>query len=66
VAPGLLEKFRPNRHGFDEFFGFLGRGVDYFTHREPEKDGRICSTNGKPVNPAGYTTDCSPTSRSAG
>ena len=38
---GYPEKFWPNRHGFDEFVGFLGGGVDYFTHREPEANGGL-------------------------
>lgn len=31
---GYLDKFSPNRHGFDEFFGILGGNADYFRHRE--------------------------------
>ena len=29
---GVAEEMRPNRHGFDEFFGFLAGCVDYYSH----------------------------------
>ena len=29
---GYGEKFSPNRHGFDEYFGIIGGNADYFTH----------------------------------
>lgn len=29
---GIKREFAPNAHGFDEFFGFLGGAVDYYTH----------------------------------
>lgn len=29
---GMKREFGPNAHGFDEFFGFLGGAVDYYTH----------------------------------
>ena len=35
---GYPEKFWPNQHGFDEYFGLLGGSVDYFTHKEPNGD----------------------------
>lgn len=55
---GYPEKFWPNRHGFDEFLGFLGGGVDYFTHKEPEKDGgAYFYHNRTKVDRSGYTTD---------
>src|SRR5262245_45339733 len=55
---GYPEAFWPNRHGFDEFFGFLGGGVDYFSHQEPEKDGRTYFYhNTEAIKPTGYTTD---------
>jgi len=55
---GYPEKFWPNRHGFDEFLGFLGGGVDYFTHKEPEKNGgAYFYRNGAKVDQPGYTTD---------
>ena len=30
---GLTSEYSPNRHGFDEFFGFLDWSVDYYSHR---------------------------------
>jgi arylsulfatase A-like enzyme len=29
---GVAEDMRPNKHGFDEFFGFLAGCVDYYSH----------------------------------
>jgi N-acetylgalactosamine-6-sulfatase len=53
---GYREKFGPNRHGFDEFFGVLGGATDYFRHIEP--DGRhVLYHNDRPVNRRGYLTD---------
>ena len=31
---GVLPKFHPLRHGFDEFYGILGAGADYASHRD--------------------------------
>ena len=53
---GYPEKFWPNRHGFDEFFGILGGAVDYFTHKEP--NGVPCLyRNTERVERPGYITD---------
>ncbi len=55
---GYEEKFSPNAHGFDEYFGILGGNADYFTHREDEKDGApMLYHNRTPVERKGYTTD---------
>lgn len=55
---GYPEKFWPNKHGFDEFLGFLGGGADYFTHKEPEENGRAYFyRNATKVDLPGYTTD---------
>lgn len=53
---GYLEKFRPSRHGFDEFFGILGGNADYFTHKE-ESPLPALYHNDKPVQREGYMTD---------
>lgn len=53
---GYGEKFSPNRHGFDEYFGILGGNADYFTHREENGD-NVLRHNGKPVEVDGYLTD---------
>ena len=43
--------FHPNRHGFDEFWGFMGGGVDYYDHT-----GELFH-NGDKVTSPGYLTD---------
>lgn len=53
---GYLDKFSPNRHGFDEFWGILGGGADYF--RYTEQDGAmVLRHNGKEAQSNGYLTD---------
>jgi len=55
---GYRDKFWPNAHGFDEFFGFLGGGANYFTHREPEAGGNVnFYHNTTRLDMPGYTTD---------
>jgi arylsulfatase A-like enzyme len=53
---GYLPRFGPLQHGFDEFFGILSGGVDYYTHRDalnkPDlHEGRV------PVERVGYLTE---------
>lgn len=53
---GYLDKFSPNRHGFDEFWGILGGGADYF--RYTEQDGAmVLRHNGAEAESNGYLTD---------
>ena len=53
---GYLPEHGPLRHGFDEFYGILSGGVDYFSHREPA--GKLDLHEGNvTVNQAGYMTD---------
>ena len=53
---GFLPEHGPIRHGFDEFYGILGGGVDYFSHRAPP--GKLDLHEGNvTVNQAGYITD---------
>jgi arylsulfatase A-like enzyme len=53
---GYLPEYGPIRHGFDEFYGILGGGVDYFSHREPS--GKLDLHEGNvTVNQVGYMTD---------
>src|SRR5688500_15122782 len=56
---GYPERFRPSRHRFDEFFGILGGGADYFMHDEPNegKGHKQMFHNGERVDRKGYTTD---------
>lgn len=53
---GTRPEFRPNRNGFDEFFGFLGGAVDYYSHLG--EDGKHdLYENDEPVALKGYLTD---------
>src|SRR5919112_544591 len=53
---GFLPEHGPIRHGFDEFYGILSGGVDYFSHREPS--GKLDLHEGNvTVEQAGYMTD---------
>jgi arylsulfatase A-like enzyme len=53
---GYLPEHGPIRHGFDEFYGILSGGVDYFSHREPS--GKLDLHEGNvTVSQAGYMTD---------
>jgi arylsulfatase A-like enzyme len=61
---GWKPEFGPNRHGFDEFFGILSGGADYFTHRSSEGPGAAAGTsapdlweNLTPIERPGYLTD---------
>jgi arylsulfatase A-like enzyme/L-ascorbate metabolism protein UlaG (beta-lactamase superfamily) len=67
-ATGLIGKWHlgfrpeasPNRHGFDEFWGFLGGATDYYSHDWPRgKDGRVHDLfhNEEPTTSNGYLTD---------
>jgi len=53
---GYLPEYSPITHGFDEFYGILSGGVDYFTHEEPS--GKLDLHEGNvTVEQAGYMTD---------
>ncbi|MBA3759060.1 MAG: sulfatase-like hydrolase/transferase [Gemmatimonadales bacterium] len=53
---GYLPEHGPLRHGFEEFYGILSGGVDYFSHREPA--GKLDLHEGNvTVDRAGYMTD---------
>jgi arylsulfatase A-like enzyme len=53
---GLTSEYSPNRHGFDEFFGFLDWSVDYYSHRTISGEPGLYA-NETPVEVDGYTTD---------
>lgn len=63
-ATGLIGKwhlgerpaFHPNKHGFDEFFGFLSGAVDYYSHRG-EMGEHDLYENDRPVELKTYLTD---------
>jgi arylsulfatase A-like enzyme len=48
---GWNAEFHPNRHGFDEFWGFMGGSVDYYNHV-----GELFH-NADPVTSPAYITD---------
>ncbi len=66
-ATGIIGKWHvggtveiaPNAHGFDQFFGFLGPNVDFYTHQEviPMTGVPDLWENTKPVKAEGYMTD---------
>ena len=71
-ATGLIGKWHlgaraeagPNRHGFDEFWGFRGGAVDYYTHNVVTTPGVKLPApihdlyhNEEPTRAAGYLTD---------
>ena len=53
---GWKPEFRPNAHGFDEFFGFLGGAVSYYSHHG-EGGERDLYENDKLVELKTYLTD---------
>jgi arylsulfatase A-like enzyme len=48
---GELPKYGPLQSGYDQFYGFRGGAVDYYTHSDDLWDGDV------PVNRMGYLTD---------
>ena len=56
---GSAAESGPNAHGFDEFFGFLGPNVDFYTHRQvvPKPGLFDFFENTEPVEQEGYLTD---------
>lgn len=53
---GYLPRYGPTKSGFDEFFGILSGGADYFTHQDTEGDADLYEME-VPVERAGYMTD---------
>jgi len=54
---GLGPAFHPHRHGFDEFYGFLGAAADYASHRDTETRTQQFFDGTTPVAAPGYLTD---------
>ena len=52
---GWKPEFWPNRHGFDEFYGFLSGAHDYYTSTADGAPDLYENTT--PVEPSGYLTD---------
>ena len=53
---GWKPEFHPNRHGFDEFWGFLGGYLDYYSN-VGEFDRHDLYHNGSPARDSAYLTD---------
>ncbi|HZS09698.1 MAG TPA: sulfatase-like hydrolase/transferase [Blastocatellia bacterium] len=53
---GYLPTFGPIQSGFDEFFGILSGGVDYFTHKDGAGEPDLFEDK-VPVERLGYITD---------
>lgn len=54
---GTEPEFHPLRHGFDEFYGFLGAAADYVTKRDTEHGAPLFQDGETPTVPEGYLTD---------
>jgi arylsulfatase A-like enzyme len=54
---GTLPRFHPLRHGFDEFYGFLGAAADYTSHLDTEALESLFQDGTEPVRTEGYLTD---------
>ena len=56
---GWSEEFRPNRHGYDEFFGSLSGALDYFTYVAPDAGEELPDLweNERRATADGYLTD---------
>ncbi|HXG68162.1 MAG TPA: sulfatase-like hydrolase/transferase [Blastocatellia bacterium] len=53
---GYLPDFGPTRSGFDEFFGILSGGADYFTYKDANGEHDLYEGTA-PVERVGYMTD---------
>jgi arylsulfatase A-like enzyme len=53
---GWRPEFSPNRHGFDEFWGFLGGWLDYYDNSGAFAKHDLFH-NGEPATSSGYFTD---------
>lgn len=54
---GVAPEYHPLRHGFDEFYGFLGAAADYASKRDTEYRDWLFHDGETPVRPEGYLTD---------
>ncbi|NUO95936.1 MAG: sulfatase-like hydrolase/transferase [Gemmatimonadaceae bacterium] len=54
---GLLPEFHPLRHGYDEFYGFLGAAADYASHVDTETHRVLFQDGHRTVTTPGYLTD---------
>lgn len=53
---GYLPKYSPLKSGFEEFFGIMSGGADYFSHKDANGDADLFEAE-VPVERVGYMTD---------
>ena len=53
---GYLPNYSPVKSGFEEFFGIMSGGADYFTHKDGQGDADLFEAE-VPVERVGYMTD---------
>jgi arylsulfatase A-like enzyme len=53
---GYLPNFSPLKSGFDQFFGVMSGGVDYFTHKDSDGENDLWEDE-TPIEKTGYITD---------
>ena len=53
---GYLPKYSPLKSGFEEFFGIMSGGADYFTHKDATGEADLFEAE-VPVERVGYMTD---------
>jgi arylsulfatase A-like enzyme len=53
---GYLPKYSPVKSGFEEFFGIMSGGADYFTHKDATGEADLFEAE-VPVERVGYMTD---------
>ena len=54
---GSMPAFHPQRHGFDEFYGFLGAAADFVSWKDTEHNAVLFHDGETVVEPSGYMTD---------
>lgn len=54
---GTLPQYHPLRHGWDEFYGFLGAAADYTSHVDTESLENLFQDGTETVRTEGYLTD---------
>ena len=54
---GTEPRFHPLRHGWDEFYGFLGAAADYASHLDTEWHRNLFQDGTRTVTTPGYLTD---------
>ncbi|HYH80452.1 MAG TPA: sulfatase-like hydrolase/transferase [Longimicrobium sp.] len=54
---GTEPRYHPLRHGFDEFYGFLGAAADYASHVDTESRRNLFQDGTRTVQTRGYLTD---------